>query len=157
MGVIVLTSCVCVSVCVCVCLLPLSCLNRQTYRPEFWYVGQVEGYLGQVHRSRSKVKGQGHQVKKRFNVFSSEVKRLELQWGRNKPDEAVQRGRWKTSITFYSIRVLGLQRGVFSKRMRFFVSIISIAKQCWGKSGRCSDMNNFHHLEAWRKSWPWSG
>ena len=31
-----------------VCLLPLSCLNRQTYRPESWYVGQVEGYLGQA-------------------------------------------------------------------------------------------------------------
>ena len=43
-------------VCLCVCLLPLSCLNGQTYRPEFWYVGQVEGYLGQVQRSRSKVK-----------------------------------------------------------------------------------------------------
>ena len=51
---------VCVSVCVFVCLLPLSCLNGQSYRPEFSYVGQVEEYLGQVKRSMSKVKGQGH-------------------------------------------------------------------------------------------------
>ncbi len=50
-GVIVLTSSVCVSV----CLLPLSQPNGQTYGLEFQYVGQVEGYLGQVCRSRSKV------------------------------------------------------------------------------------------------------
>ncbi len=37
-------------VCVCVCVLPLSRLNGQTYRLEFQYVGQVEGYLGQVWR-----------------------------------------------------------------------------------------------------------
>ncbi len=39
--------------CVCVCVY-LSRLrpNGQTYRPEFWHVGQVEGYLGQGHRSR---------------------------------------------------------------------------------------------------------
>ncbi len=42
-GVIVLTSSV--------CLLPLY----QTYRLEFRHVGQVEGYLGQIRRSRSKV------------------------------------------------------------------------------------------------------
>ncbi len=48
-GVIVFSS----SVCVCVCVLPLSWLNGQIYRPEFRYVGQVEGYLGQVLRSRS--------------------------------------------------------------------------------------------------------
>ncbi len=52
-GVIVLTSCVCVSVCPCVRVLPLSQPNGQTYRLEFWHGGQVEGYLGQVHRSRS--------------------------------------------------------------------------------------------------------
>ncbi len=50
------------SVCECVCVL-LSRVNGQTYGPEFWYGGQVEGYLGQVRRSQ--VKGQGHQVKKR--------------------------------------------------------------------------------------------
>ncbi len=54
---IFLTSCVCL--CVCVCLLPLSCLNGQTYRPEFWYVSQVNIYLGQDQRSRSKVKVTG--------------------------------------------------------------------------------------------------
>ena len=52
--------------CVCVCVLPLSRLNGQTYRPDFWCVCLVEGYLGQVRRSRSKVKGQGHEVKKCF-------------------------------------------------------------------------------------------
>ena len=45
-GVIVLTSCVCLSV-------SLSQPNRRTYRLEFWHGGQVEGYLGQGHRSRS--------------------------------------------------------------------------------------------------------
>ncbi len=34
------------------------------YRLEFWDGGQAEGYLGQVSRSRSKVKDQGHKVKK---------------------------------------------------------------------------------------------
>ena len=50
-GVILLTSFVCVSV----CLLPISRPNGQTYG--------LEGYLGQVCRSMSKVKGQGHEVK----------------------------------------------------------------------------------------------
>ena len=68
--VIVLTSCV--------CLLPLACLNGQTYRPVFWYVGQVEGYLGQVQRSRSP--GQK----------KSNGKWLELQLGRHKLRENVQ-------------------------------------------------------------------
>ncbi len=49
-GVIVLARSVCVSVCVCV---SLSWVNGQTYGSEFWYQGQVEGYLGQVRRSRS--------------------------------------------------------------------------------------------------------
>ncbi len=49
MGVIVLASCVSVSV-------SLSWPNGQTYRLEFWHVGQVEEYLGQVgHRSKVKV------------------------------------------------------------------------------------------------------
>ena len=39
-------------VCVWVCVLPLSKTNRQTYGPEIQHVGQVEGYLGQVQRSR---------------------------------------------------------------------------------------------------------
>ncbi len=51
-GVIVLTSSVCVSVCV----LPFSQWNGQTYGPELQHIGQVEGYIGQVRRSRSKVK-----------------------------------------------------------------------------------------------------
>ncbi len=58
-GIVIL--CVCVSV-------SLSRPNEQTYRLEFWHVGQVEGYLSQVWRSRSKVKGQGHQVKNRFSM-----------------------------------------------------------------------------------------
>ncbi len=33
----------------------LSCVNRQAYRPGFWHAGQVEGYLGQGHRSKVKV------------------------------------------------------------------------------------------------------
>ncbi len=49
-GVIVLTSCVCL----CVCLLPLWWSKGQTYRLEFCYGGQVEGYQGQGRRSRSK-------------------------------------------------------------------------------------------------------
>ncbi len=55
-GVIVLTSSVFVFVCVSVCVLPLYRPNRQTYGPEFGHVGQVNKYLGQVHRSRSKFK-----------------------------------------------------------------------------------------------------
>ena len=47
-GVIVLTSSMCLSVCVCVCVLPLSRLSGETYRLDFRYIGQVEGYLGQV-------------------------------------------------------------------------------------------------------------
>ncbi len=53
MGVMVLTRSV--SVCVRV-RVPLSWLNGQTYRPEFWHVGQLDDYLGQVCRChRSKV------------------------------------------------------------------------------------------------------
>ena len=52
-GVIVLAA----SVSVCVCLSVLhSRPNGLTYRLEFCHVGQVEEYLGQVWRSRSKVK-----------------------------------------------------------------------------------------------------
>ena len=36
-----------------VCLSDTTLLNRQTYKPEFWYVGPVEEYLGQGQRSRS--------------------------------------------------------------------------------------------------------
>ena len=47
-GVIVLTS----SVCVCVCVSVTTLTAEQTdVRNEFWHGGQVEGYLGQVHRS----------------------------------------------------------------------------------------------------------
>ncbi len=52
-GVIVLASSVCLCVCLSVCLLPFSWPNVQTYGLEFRHVGQVEGYLGQVRRSRS--------------------------------------------------------------------------------------------------------
>ena len=52
-GVIVLTLSVCLCVCLCVCGLPLSRPNEQTYRLEFRHLGQVEGYVGQVFRSRS--------------------------------------------------------------------------------------------------------
>ena len=51
MGVIVLTSCV--SLCV------TTLLDEQTDGPEIQHVGQVEGYLGQVQRSSSKVKFKG--------------------------------------------------------------------------------------------------
>ncbi len=50
MGVIVLAQSVSVCVCVCVSILRV---NGQTYGPGFWHEGQVEGYLGQVQRSRS--------------------------------------------------------------------------------------------------------
>ncbi len=40
----------------CVCLsVSLSQPNGQTYRLEFWHVGQIGGYLGQVRRSKVKV------------------------------------------------------------------------------------------------------
>ncbi len=42
---------------VCLCVRPsvsLSRLNGQTYKLEFWHGCQVEGYLGQVYRSRSR-------------------------------------------------------------------------------------------------------
>ncbi len=48
MGVIILAS----SLCVCLCV-SLSEVNRQVCSFEFWYIGQVEEYLGQVRRSRS--------------------------------------------------------------------------------------------------------
>ncbi len=55
-----------------VCLLSL-CVSYhshgQTYRLEFWYVGQMDGYLGQVHMSRSCVKDQDIEVKKHFNGY----------------------------------------------------------------------------------------
>ncbi len=66
-GVLVLASSFCLSVCVCVSV-SLSRLNGQTYILAFWHVGQVERYLGQVWRSRSWVKGQGHQVKNSFLI-----------------------------------------------------------------------------------------
>ncbi len=54
-------------------MLPLSWTNRQTYGPEIRHVGQVEGYLGQVQRSGSRLKRQGHQVKKKnvLRVFQA--------------------------------------------------------------------------------------
>ncbi len=60
MGVIVLALSVCLCVCLCV---SLSRPNGPTYRLEFLHGGQMESYLGQVHRSSSQVKGQGHEVK----------------------------------------------------------------------------------------------
>ncbi len=51
-GVIVLTLCVCVSV----CPLPPSQTNVPMYGLEFWHGGQLDGYLGQVYRSRPTVK-----------------------------------------------------------------------------------------------------
>ncbi len=41
----------------------MSIPNRQTFRLEFWHGVQVEVYVGQVCRSRSSGKGQGHKVK----------------------------------------------------------------------------------------------
>ena len=111
-GVIVLTSCVCLCVCVCVCLLPLQRANRQTDSLDFWHGGQVEEYLGQVCRSRSQVKGQGHEVKKTFqwdfqkngswSSLMPSLMEMHCQ-GRNLKNTNVQK-----------------RRGVFSKRMRFF-------------------------------------
>ena len=57
-GVIVLTLFVCVHVSLSVH--QSRSPNRQTYRPEFWHGCQVDGYLGQISRLRSKLKGQGH-------------------------------------------------------------------------------------------------
>ena len=66
MGVIILAS----FVCVCLCLsVWLSRLNWRIYKLEFWRGRQVEGYLGWVSRSRSKVKEQGHQVQKSLWSF----------------------------------------------------------------------------------------
>ncbi len=88
------------SVCLCVCAsVSLSQLNGWTYRLEFRYVGQVEGYLGQVRRLRSQVKDQGHWVKKCFSGLPIV---------------------YETEYIRHHIWMVGLRRGVFSKRMRFF-------------------------------------
>ena len=50
----------------CVCPLTLSRLNRLAYGHEIWYSYWPWKHLGQVQWSRSEVKGQGHQVKKRY-------------------------------------------------------------------------------------------
>ncbi len=42
-----------VCLCVSVCRLPISRPNGQAYGLEFWHGGPVEGYLGQLYRSRS--------------------------------------------------------------------------------------------------------
>ena len=62
---------VCLSLCLSVCLSVCLCLSvhltfsaGRAHSLEFWHGGQVEGYLGRVSRSRSWVKGQGHEVKK---------------------------------------------------------------------------------------------
>ena len=73
-GVIVLTLCVCVRLSV-----SLSQPNGQTNGLEFWHGGQVKGYLGQVIRSRSQVKGQGHWVKRcSFGCFIDFSETLDL-------------------------------------------------------------------------------
>ncbi len=64
------------------CVLPLSWMNGQTYRPEIRRVGQVEGYLGQVQRSRSKVKVT--RSKKRFKGVSSDKESLNQRSGSKK-------------------------------------------------------------------------
>ena len=53
-------------VCVCVCPLALSRLNCWAYGHEIWYRDWPWQHLGRVQWSRSWVKGQGHQVQKRY-------------------------------------------------------------------------------------------
>ena len=60
-------------ICLCVCLSICRHSPGQTDRHTdlyFMHVGQVEEYLSQAHRSRSLVKGQGHEAKKHFNGMS---------------------------------------------------------------------------------------
>ncbi len=99
MGVIVLTS----SVCVCVTTLT----TEQTYGPEFRHVGQVEGYVGQVQRSRSP--GQ-------IMFFRAANSR---KWA---PLMKMPRKQLRNM----SVQI---RRGVFSKRMRFFFHLYLFA-QC---------------------------
>ncbi len=79
----------------------------------------MEGYLGQVYRSKSKVKGSGHQVKNILRYFCL-MQKAGTAVGRNKPDEAVQRGRCKISITSYTKGGPKTQ-GVFKVYAYFFV------------------------------------
>ena len=88
---------VCVSVCPSI---SLCRLNGQTYRLEFWHGGQMGGYVGQGLRSRSKIK-----VTRSKNVS----------WSFQLMDVAELPRKW-----------LGIQRGIFSKRMRFFSLYIYI-------------------------------
>ena len=103
MGVIVFTSFVCPSVGLCPSV-SLSRPNRQAHRLEFWHGGQVEGYLGQVNRSRSRVK-----VTRSKNVHWD----VPLTWG-------PCLDWWTWWIWTCKRGNSGIRRGVFSKHMWFF-------------------------------------
>ena len=79
--------------------------NGQTYGLEFWHGGQMEGYKGQVRRSSSYIKGQGHKLKKCPLGRSIDF------W---EPWTCQRRNSW--------ISLVWIRRGVFSKRMRFHFS-----------------------------------
>ena len=112
-GVIVLTLCVCP----CVCVIALLA-NKQTYRLEFWYVGQMEGYLGQVWRSRSKVKVT--RLKKTFWVH------IWPQWLHHDEDTMQQSSSWDRQLRCHGSDWgiwLQIRRSMFSKHMSFFFVI----------------------------------
>ncbi len=126
-GVIVLTSCVCV------CLLPLSCLNGQTYKPEFRYVGQVEGYLGQVRRSRSKVKvTRSKNVLRYFSIMA-----FVEQWGSKKWILHCSSEEARTHSTPY-MNGGATTRGVSKRICVFFFCILFLLSHFLAYKWRCN-------------------
>ncbi len=120
-----------------VCLLPLSWPNWQTYGLELWHWSQVEEYLGQVYRSRSLVNGQGHEIKNcSFVMFHWLLGTLS----------------WWTCQR----RNSGIRRGVFSKRMHFFItynqSIIKATSRSGGKGMEHPGCILFYKLHTYRPS-----
>ncbi len=116
-------------------VLPLSWSNGQTYGHAIQHVRQVEGYLGQVQRSRSKVKVT--RSKKRFKRVSSDKDIVGLQNGRGlcskkqsvEEEEAIQpagslKGTclFRNNIQYLTPYMIGrvTTRGVFKAYVFFF-------------------------------------
>ncbi len=113
MGIMVLTS----SVSVCVCVLPLSELNRQTYGNDFLCVSS-----GRISRSSPKVKVKVVGQRSRLpglKCFRGVFGLMEL-------DGLM--GLHSDEYASSNLELVGLQRGVFLKRMCFFCVLHTMTK-----------------------------